>query len=213
MGAPYRPRSARRRTPRQAGGNGFLGGNSRGWGPQPPSAGGETGALVGEGEEPLDAGCAKGAGALRWVEKLPRCALGCGFGAANSPASSSAEEQLGLPGQTGAAGSIPGGCAWSSVIRTFLSASLHLRLRLIPLFGINIRDGFSRDASASRPRLRWPGGQGCEVRSRQGRGSPQVLLGTRMPVSTLSQVFAKGTAGRGLGSPPGLGHLFSPESH
>lgn len=65
----------------------------------------------------------------------------------------------------------------------------------------------------SRPRLRWPGGQGCEVGSRQGGGSPQVPLGTRVPVPTLSQVFAKGTAGRGLGSPPGLGHLFSPESH
>lgn len=101
--------------------------------------GGEAGAL-GAGErarEPLDAACAKGAGALRWVETLPRCVPGCVLLLPTCLPTPAQEPSAASQADCGCRVPEPRACARCSVIRTFLWASLHSCLRLIPLFGIN----------------------------------------------------------------------------
>lgn len=151
---------------------------------------------------------------MRWVEILPRCAPGCGSGTANSGRlfqrrSAASTPQAGWGCRFPYTECVPGVRLFkpfSLLVSTSVFISI-LFLELIELgpvfpglFRLSPRGCAGQEARAGRS-------------GPAGPKEPQAPLGTCVPVPTLSQVFAKGTAGRGLGSPPGLGHLFSPESH
>lgn len=87
--------------------------------------------------EPLDTGNAKKAGYCVGWRCCPDVHQGVALALQTHLPLRAQEGSADSPNTLGLQGSKPRVCAWYSVIQTFLLASLQLRIRLIPLFGIN----------------------------------------------------------------------------